>query len=406
MFRVKFVVLLFLFTPLHAANFAKPPITLSAQDILPAEKLKGANFKVDDKVENDGVINSYTVNTDYGVLQTEGTAELLVRIAELNALITMEELDRGDVFKESVGKGIKATGEGIKELVTDPIDTTKDIVKGTGQFFSNIGQAFVSDNPHQDNALKVALGYDVAKRQFAYEFGINPYSAYEPVTDRLGEIARAAVAGGITPKLALASIDHTVATVARVSGTMRGLQVLVRDNPPKKLREINQEKLRAMGVSEALTNAFLDNYSFDPYEQTLLVGELETLNVAGRDVFLSRASLATEKSIALYYRSLAQMMGNFHRNVEPLKAVFDTAGILNVERRDGGRVILAPIDYVFWTEKVATRIGELEQALAAKGFSGEKEVWVTGKFDKVALEELNRSGWKVKQRVDPLFEKP
>ncbi|PNU20449.1 hypothetical protein C2E25_06940 [Geothermobacter hydrogeniphilus] len=232
------------FSPARAAEYVKRPVLLKAANELPAELRQGPNFTVGAKVRNDGLINFYLLQTDYGRLSAEGTAELKERVNELNALRVMEEMERSEVFKEALVGGVKATGEGVVNLVTSPIDTGKEIIEGTGQFLSNIGQAFVSDDPNQDNALKVALGYDAAKRQFAYEFGINPYSDYEPVIDRLGEIARAAVAGGLTPKAALAAIDHDIATIARISGTARGMQKLVRDNPPNKLREINLDKLK------------------------------------------------------------------------------------------------------------------------------------------------------------------
>lgn len=403
MFHFLTVVLFLSSTTLYAANYANPPIVLNAQNILKTDQLTGSNFQVDNEVQNDGLINFYTLETDYGQLNVESTAELQVRIGELNALVVMEKLDRKEVFKESVVKGVKATGEGIKELVTDPVDTTKEMIKGTGQFLSNIGQAFVSDDPDQDNALKVALGYDVAKRQFAYEFGINPYSDYEPAMDRLGETARAAVAGGLAPKVALSAVDHTLTTVAKVSGTMRGMQKLVRDNPPNKLREINQKKLEVMGLPDELINAFLDNYNYDPYEETLLVGELETMNITGRDAFISRAALATEKSAALYYRSLSQMMGNYYQNVEPVKAILDTKGVLNLQRKNGGRMVLAPVDYVFWTKKLEDRLNQYEVALKEISFGSTKELWVTGKIDKDARVEFERRGWKVKDKVNSIL---
>ena len=46
--------------------------------------------------------------------------------------------------------------------------------KGTGQFLSNLGDSIFSGDPDQDNVVKTVLGYDAAKRQFAFEFGIDP----------------------------------------------------------------------------------------------------------------------------------------------------------------------------------------------------------------------------------------
>ncbi len=40
-----------------------------------------------------------------------------------------------------------------------------------------------------NNSHKTFDLYDVAKRQFAFEFGIDTYTDYDPVVDRLGENA-------------------------------------------------------------------------------------------------------------------------------------------------------------------------------------------------------------------------
>lgn len=386
--------------PASAASYPDLPIMLQADQVLTNDLLKGKNYTVDATVRNDGLINTYTLETEYGTVSAESTVELKMRIDELNALLVMEEIERTEVFKDAVVSGVKATGEGIVELVTSPIDTTTEMVKGIGQFLSNIGEALVSDDPDQDNVLKVALGYDAAKRKFAYEFGISPYSEYEPAMDRLGEIARSAVAGGMAPKVALAAVDHDLATIAQISGTMRGMQKLVRDNPPNKLRKINHDKLRDMQVSEELAEAILDNYNYDPYEETLLIGELETMQVIGRELFIRRATLVTEKSTAIYYRTLAQLIGSYHRKIEPVEAIVDTVGVINLQRKDGGRVLLTPVDHVFWTQKLAAKIDSFEQALDVDDVAISKELWLSGRIDPAARKQFEAHGWKVHAQVN------
>ena len=137
---------------------------------------------------------------------------------------------------------LKRRSRVLSDLVTSPVETSKSIVKGVGKFLSNVGRSIVSDDPDQDNVFKTALGYDVAKRKFAFEFGIDPYSSYDPVMDRLGQIARAAVAGGLAPKAAMSAIDSDLGTALRISGAAKGMKKLVRDNPPGELQKINKKK--------------------------------------------------------------------------------------------------------------------------------------------------------------------
>lgn len=388
-------------------EYMQPPVNLNAQETLPQNLLKGGNYKVEGKVKNDGFMNQYTLNTDYGTSKVESTAELLIRINELNALVIMEEMDRKEVFGDALVEGVKATVKGAAELVTSPVETSKDIVKGTGQFLSNVGNSIFSDDPDQDNVVKVALGYDVAKRQFAFEFGIDPYTNYEPVVNRLGEIARAAVAGGLTPKAAMAAIDNDVVLAMRISGTAYGMMQLVRDNPPHKLAEINRAKLEEMGVQKPLIDAFLDHPGYNPQEETLLIGALESMKATeGFEVFISQASLAKNATTALSHRVHAQMMAGYHRNVAPVTRILNTDGVLTIQTKSGALVLLAPVDYVIWTKNLDNRLKSLDNSIKEMASSSSKELWITGKLENSARANFESNGWKVKENAnDVLIEK-
>ncbi len=377
-------------------SYTHTPLKLKASEVLPDVLRKGSNFQVKEDVINDGLVNIYSISSEYGELEAEGTADLRMRITELHAVSLMEEMDRKEIFGDALKAGVKAPFKGVAALVTEPIETGKSAAKGVGQLFSNIGRSFVSDDPDQDNPVSVVVGYDVAKRQFAHELDINPYTDNKYVREQLGKISRAAVAGGLTPRAAMAAIDSTAVTVARVTGTTKAMKELVRDNPPGKLEKINREKLESMGVSDSLAEAFIDNYTYDPFEETLLVGELEAMQgIVGRENFIEVAQRASEESVARYYRLMAQMMEAYHTKNKNVRGIRNIKGILYLFRRDQGVVILAPVDYVFWTQKLESRLNEFETELGKVSKVSEKEIWVTGKFDKNARKQFEDHGWKV-----------
>lgn len=379
-------------------TYTSTPLILKVSKILAESVIKGSNYQIEEDVVNDGLINIYSITSEYGEVEAEGTIELHIRVAEFHAISVMEEMDRSDIFGEALGKGLMAPVKGVAALVTEPVETTKSAAKGLGQFFSNVGRAFVSDDPDQDNVAKVILGYDVAKRQFAYELGINPYTDNDLVREPLGKISRAAVAGGLVPRAAMAAIDSTAITIARVTGTTHAMKELVRDNSPGKLDKINRKKLEAMGVSSGLTESFLDNYTYDPYEETLLVGELEFMErVKGRDKFITVATGASEVSVARYYRAMAQMMGAYHTYIDKVKEIRNIRGILHLYKADGTIVILSPVDYVFWTKRLADRLTEFESQL---NNSPKKEIWITGQFDEQARAQFENAGWKVIENAE------
>jgi hypothetical protein len=388
-------------TALALQDYQQVPVTLKAENVLPKTLLKGKNYRIEDEVQNDGLINTYKLVTDYGPLRVESTGELMIRIMELNALVAMEEMDRKNVFGEAVVEGVKAPVKGAAALVTSPVETTKGIVTGTGRFLSNVGRSFVSDDPDQANPLSVAVGYDTAKRKFAYEFGIDPYSSYDPAMDRLGEIARSAVAGGIVPRAAMAAIDSDVVKVMRVSGTTHSMRKLVRDNPPGELRKINKKKLEKMGIDPSLVEAFLDNYRYNPQEETILVGELESMKgVKGRDVFLGKASLAANRSVALFHRLIAQMMAGYHAKVGPAERIQMVEGVLHLKRKDGKLVLLSPVDYVFWTDKLEGKLNAFERGVQKMTGANGKELWISGRMDEGARAQFEKRGWKVQENAE------
>lgn len=379
-----------------SADFVKTPVILKAKEVLPEKLLKGKNFIVEERVENDGFINTYQLTTNYGSLKAESMAELVIRIKELHAMDSMEEMDREKVFGDAVVSGVKAPFQGAYNLVTDPVNTGKGIIEGTGRFLSNVGRSLVSDDPHQDNALKVAVGYDAAKRQFAYELGINPYSDNEPAMSMLAGVAQAAVAGGLAPKMAMAAIGSGVGTAIGMVGTSEEIRKLVRDNPPGELEKINAAKLAEMGIPKSLADSFMRNYVFDPQEKTFLIGELERFKgVEGRERFIAAAELVSQKTVARFYRVMARMMAGYHTHVSPVERIDRVAGTPCLKKKDGTVVLAVPLDHVFWTAEVSGKLDRIEEDMAKSGDVSGKELWLAGSVDGGARQALAASGWKI-----------
>ncbi len=384
------------------------PILLKASEVLPKDLLKGTNYTVKESVKNDGWFNVYELTTDYGPVTVQTTAELMNRISELRALAAMEEMNQAKEFGEGLVEGVKAPVRVIGKLATSPIKTTGDIFSGTGRFLSNVGRSIVSGDPHQDNVFKTALGYDATKRAYAYAFGVDPYSSYEPMTTRIGELARGSVAGGMTVSVGMSFVTSgTLGLVLQVSDTSDAMRQLVRDNPPGALKNINQEKLEQMGIEESAIDGFLENYIYSPQEMTMLVGELETMKgVKGRDIFISIATVASDKSTALYWRLLAQMMAGYHANVTPVEGIVNVGGWPFLQKNGTQIVSVDPVDYVFFTQDVKQ---STDQNKAHREKMGVMlvEYWVAGRVDPPVRAYAESQGIKVIERAnDTLITKP
>ena len=91
-----------------APNFQSTPIILNTADLVPKHLIKGSNYRLAKTVQNDGIINTYQLDTTDGFFFVESTSELLVRINELNALVKMKEVERQAIFKDSLIAGATA----------------------------------------------------------------------------------------------------------------------------------------------------------------------------------------------------------------------------------------------------------------------------------------------------------
>ncbi len=389
-------------SPISLADDPPPktvPITLKASDQLPGALLAGDGYRVDDRVVNDGFQNTYTLKSDYGVYEVTGNDALRARIQEIRATRALEELKRSDAFQDAV-KGT-ATGmvEGGKSLVTSPIETTTGAVKGIGRWLGNVGRSVTSSDPHQENVLKTALGHDAVKRAYAIEMGVDPYTDFEPFQKRLGEVSRAATAGGL-----ITSMGTDVATQGTMAGTVvtvtsvASMKDILMDEPPSTLSKINRKKLEEIGITKVDIDALLKNYNYTPTDMTLMVEALQRMgNIKGRDIFVSYATAAPDRVIVRFMQQNAEMLANYITEVETgdIVSIGDEAWLVT---RSGKLVAAVPIDYLAWTAEVQGAEQVVSDIVKKQGIKS-KELLIEGRVGPTARKALEARGWKVRDNV-------
>jgi len=390
------------FTPVTVAAeqpLQPVPISLKAADVLPKAMRAGDGYSVKDSVSNDGFQNTYTIESDYGSYTVTGNAALAARIQEIKATRVLEEIERSDAFKDAVKDTAGGMVEGGKALVTSPVETTKGAVKGIGRWLGNVGKSVTSDDPHQENVLKTALGHDAVKRGYAIEMGVDPYTDFEPFQERLGEVARAATAGGLVMSLgADIATEGTLAGTAVTVTSMAGMKEILKDEPPATLTRINRKKLEKMGIEKVDINALLKNYNYTPAEMTVMVEALTRMGgIKGRDIFVTYATAAPDRVIVRFMQQHAEMLANYITTVETgdIVTIGDEAWLLT---RSGKLVGALPIDRLAWTagvegaERIVSAGGEKQGVKS-------KELMIEGQVDPVARKALEARGWKVSENV-------
>jgi len=104
-----------------ASGYEAAP-TLQASKVLPVELRSGAHFRVDDKVANDGYVNTYHLTSKFGPFTAVSTAMLAKRIAEVNALVVMEQVKGTTEFTNALKKAGSGALGSAKNLVTHPVE--------------------------------------------------------------------------------------------------------------------------------------------------------------------------------------------------------------------------------------------------------------------------------------------
>ncbi len=377
------------------------PPEFRASDIFRAGDLVGANYSVNPKVRNNGYLNVFTVNVEgdqYGVV---GNALMSERLHELVVLQRMDMVQRSDVYIEAVKNAGMAPLELAGNLVTSPIDTVGALASGFGTFFESVGHSmFGGASEHEEGMLKTMVGFDAAKRQFAFEFGIDPYTSFPPVQDRLNEIALAATGGSLTVSAAF-SFAGPAATPLGATKMSEGMRKLIRDKTPAELKDINADKLSRMDVNSSIADLFLEHPKFSPSEKTLLVGALASVGAHGRQVFIERAIAVHEEPMAYHLRRWAQMIAAYHGRVKPVQRFVGVGKGTFVQNQDGVLVGLFPVDHIAWTQELASRHATNMQALPGVENVTGGEMWLEGTISTKAREALESQGWVIKERVGP-----
>src|SRR5258706_11223556 len=92
------VALLGVVFPAFAQQGYETSPVLSASKILPPELLSGPNHRVEERVTNDGYLNIYQIDSQFGTFTAVSTALLRKRIGEINAIVAMEKIQRTTLY--------------------------------------------------------------------------------------------------------------------------------------------------------------------------------------------------------------------------------------------------------------------------------------------------------------------
>ena len=377
-----------------------PPV-MKAADLLPSAMLVGPDYRLDPRVQNDGLMNHYQIESRFGRMTAASDAEMAKRLQEVAAMAQLETMVGADKFFEGLSDAPEDVVEGAKGLVTNPVGTVSGAVSGVGAMFRRTSESLTGDpkSQYEDDALKAVLGVSSEKREIAASLGVDPYSSNTLLQAALNSVARASAGGELTGSVALAAVGGAAGTAVSIAGTTDNLADLLRTTPPTDLRRRNRERLTAMGLGKDVVDLFLGNTVFSPTYQTLLVDALDRMpKVEGRGALVKLSVRTESDALAMFRQRQARMYAGYHASVQPIARFVEVGELAVAQTASGGVVMLIPVDHLVWTPFVARATEALGKYLDATAAKAPREMWVGGSVSPAAREALTARGWTIKER--------
>ena len=397
---------------------------LRATDVLSADLLKGDHHTVEDRVQNDGYLNYYSIKSDYGEFEATSTAMLRTRVGEINALAALDDLSKTEVFIKAaadagvgqikaltqfamnpietvvgIPSGIGRMFKRYSRQAGDAVDSTKEFVAGDDEEATEDGEGGEDEESTTDKAVGLtesAFGVSGAERAWAQKLGTDPYSSNETLRAAVKEVAWAE---------SLGRFGMGFAGIPEIPGAdiIGEVNEAVWSKDPYELQDLNRARLVATGAEETLVEEYIENPRMSPSQQTLLTAAIAEIEGAkGRDGILRQALNAETESEANFLIQSVTMLAWYHINQKPITAVMTYSAVPVGVTENGTAALLFAVDHVYWTDTIADA-AQNHAAQAAGEQDSVGEVWLLGSASDRTRQELTGLGFSVHENVGSMI---
>lgn len=393
-------------SPLEAANTYEELPELKASEILRENILNGPYHKVREEVIPSSGANHYSIDSDFGVFEADGSEMLVRRIGEINAIARLKDVSRGDEYKNALVKAAKSPLAAAKNIVTDPVNTVTNVPKGIMKFMSRAGERVKGigkkeqSDEREGSRMQQIIGFSDTKRKLAISLGVDPYSSNAVLQRELDGISWASFAGGMTFRAATLPVGGGVGVALTTTGVTSTFEEVLGEKSPTDLKIMNRKTLLALGASDQETERFLANSAFSPSAQTAFVLNLKSLDgVANRRAFVRLAGdTCSSESDAIFCVKTTALMSKLHKGEEPLAQISLIGDFPICIAKNGTVVVALQWDYAAWTPLAD---GFVRDLIAQGKEKSSYLVAITGVVSPRLRQELEGRGFRVEDRLDP-----
>jgi hypothetical protein len=379
-------------------------VLLNAADLLPAESLKGASYRVRNQVTTDGFMANFVIDSDFGTFVATGLPQAKRRMVEAEAIRKLVETSKGDLFAEGLKRSIEQPITAVKNIVSDPVNSMKKAPATVSHFFTKVGSAIgraggkAKDSMENDgpppsgtevgNAMKNAAGFDKAKLDTAKQLGVDPYSDNARLQEEMDKVTWAFFAGGLPLRVGAAVVSAGVAVVAT---NMVGIPEDTYALTQSELALRDGRSLAEMGISDEDIKTFQLYGPLSTSRRHLIVVALENLSKAsGRGRIIQQVNgCETADQVDFLIAALGILVERQRSGVTEYRSLEVLGRLPGAMNANGELEVPAPVDYVSWTEQVAGFAQREDLGTAPKVLVH------TGRLSPMTATGFASAGWKV-----------
>jgi hypothetical protein len=354
-------------------------------------------------VVNDGAQHHFVVSSEFGIFPAVGMPMLRTRVIEVEAIAALKDTRQSEVFVDALQFQLFHPLRGLKMLLTQPGRVGTSVGGGLLEFLAMPGQfSKFEGSDREDSMTKSAIGFSYLKRKIAFQFGVDPYSSNPALQDELNELTWIAFTADLAPQFGYLFMPGGAILWMTFSATRwtSYLDEQVRDHSASDLRALDRAKLLKMGISEEDIHRFFLNGLYSPRHSTIITTALDELtDVDGREAFLAVATEANSEELILFYQHVVEMMRGYHVYIGAADRLLVLPRIPALYTKHKTLVVMVPVDYLFWTSRVASVAQTLTMHVPNRPRIARRELWVAGNVSSRARQELELLGWTVYEQV-------
>jgi hypothetical protein len=353
----------------------------------------GPNYTVKPVARSDGIMRIFEVETQYGQFQFDGAEFAKMRLHELKAVATLEKVSQSEAFVTAFGRAALAPAKFGADLITNPVDTIGRSLGGVANMFDRVGAGLANNGADRDNLPDSLLGVSDSQRELAVELGVDPYSDFPPLAEKLKQVAGALAGGGLPVKAGLALIPGGVGlAVSSASSVGSAKETLSSKTAAQLLVEV-RKILQSLDVPDETITRFVENRNYTPADLLIMSRALAQLGAQNTTMFVALAAEATTRNVAFYQRVHTELLSARGADLGGIASFITVAGRVVTMTRAGNVVAVFPFDGLAWTAIPQRTFADVTAGLPRS--PGGPVFATTGEVTPMAAAEIGKLGWKI-----------